>query len=131
MKVLLVNPPYQILFSRRAHIVPDTLYLYFATPYPGTQLYEVAKKENLLLHEYWSEYTTLTPTLSLNTISNNELINYYYRLLAHQHKKWKEYYRKKEGIEFLFTFKIIRENIKLLKYFLNDLKEFIKMNITV
>jgi radical SAM superfamily enzyme YgiQ (UPF0313 family) len=109
---------------------PDTFYLYFATPYPGMQLYELAKKESLLLHEDWSEYTSLTPVLPLNTISSNTLMKYYYRLLTHQHNKWKEHYRKRVS-DFSSTFKIIREGIKSPRAFLSDLREFIKMNIGV
>jgi hypothetical protein len=32
------------------------------TPYPGTPIYEHAKKNNLLLTEDWSKYTGLEPT---------------------------------------------------------------------
>ncbi|MEM1515648.1 MAG: radical SAM protein [Candidatus Bathyarchaeia archaeon] len=44
-----------------------------ATPYPGTELYEMAKKDGLLLTEEWSQYTTLRPVMALKNVSVREL----------------------------------------------------------
>jgi len=42
---------------------PDLAQFTLATPYPGTELYEYAKKNNLLLTRDWSQYTTLKPVM--------------------------------------------------------------------
>ena len=45
----------------------------FATPYPGTELYNLAKKERLLLTENWSEYTAARPIIYTGECSTEEL----------------------------------------------------------
>jgi radical SAM superfamily enzyme YgiQ (UPF0313 family) len=104
-------------------INPDTFFVYIATPYPGTKLYDLAERRNLLLHKNWSEYTSFNPILKLNTISNKLLMNHYYRLLNYQHEKWKEFYRKR-----VLNLRCALESIKA-KCFMADLKEFVRMNI--
>jgi hypothetical protein len=39
------------------------------TPYPGTLIYEHAKKNNLLLTEDWSKYTGLEPVMQIKSVS--------------------------------------------------------------
>ena len=43
------------------------------TPYPGTPIYEHAKKNNLLLTEDWSKYTGLEPTIKIEGVSGSKL----------------------------------------------------------
>ena len=43
------------------------------TPYPGTPIYEHAKKNNLLLTEDWSKYTGLEPTTKIEGVSGSKL----------------------------------------------------------
>jgi len=43
------------------------------TPYPGTPIYEHAKKNNLLLTEDWSKYTGLEPTVKIEGVSSSKL----------------------------------------------------------
>ena len=43
------------------------------TPYPGTPIYEHAKKNNLLLTEDWSKYTGLEPTIKIEGVSSSKL----------------------------------------------------------
>lgn len=45
----------------------------FATPYPGTELYKIAKKENLLITEEWSEYTAGKPIIATSDCSKEDL----------------------------------------------------------
>jgi anaerobic magnesium-protoporphyrin IX monomethyl ester cyclase len=53
----------------------DTDYVEFnlATPYPGTELYRLVKKERLLLTENWSEYTAGRPIIRAGECSAEEL----------------------------------------------------------
>jgi len=44
-----------------------------ATPYPGTELYEIAKREGLLLTEDWSRYTAAQPVMAMKNLSVEEL----------------------------------------------------------
>jgi radical SAM superfamily enzyme YgiQ (UPF0313 family) len=43
------------------------------TPYPGTPIYEHAKKNNLLLTEDWSKYTGLEPIIKIEGLSSSKL----------------------------------------------------------
>lgn len=46
----------------------------FATPYPGTELYRLAKERGLLLTENWSHYTAGRPIIAIdNSISQDDL----------------------------------------------------------
>lgn len=44
-----------------------------ATPYPGTELYEVAKREGLLLTEDWSKYTAAKPVMAMKNLNVEEI----------------------------------------------------------
>ncbi|RLE49825.1 MAG: B12-binding domain-containing radical SAM protein [Candidatus Methanomethylicota archaeon] len=43
------------------------------TPYPGTYIYEYAKREGLLLTNDWSKYTTVKPVMRTKELSAEEL----------------------------------------------------------
>ncbi len=43
------------------------------TPYPGTRIFDEAKRKGLLLTEDWSKYTTLEPVMSIPGLSYREL----------------------------------------------------------
>jgi radical SAM superfamily enzyme YgiQ (UPF0313 family) len=43
------------------------------TPYPGTPIYEHAKKNNLLITEDWSKYTGLEPIIRIEGVSSSKL----------------------------------------------------------
>lgn len=109
-------------------INPDTFFIFIATPYPGTKLYEIAEKENLLLHKNWSEYTTLSPIIKLNTMNNKTLISYYNELLNYQYEKWGEFY-KRRVLNLGNTIKKIKESTKSPRCFITDIKEFFKISI--
>jgi magnesium-protoporphyrin IX monomethyl ester (oxidative) cyclase len=42
---------------------PDYAQFTYATPYPGTPLYEMAKKHELIVDRDWSHYTTVRPVM--------------------------------------------------------------------
>ncbi|MFH1045347.1 MAG: radical SAM protein [Candidatus Omnitrophota bacterium] len=53
---------------------PDFLQVSFATPYPGTELFEICRKENLLISRDWSRYLFLNSQIIKNpVISESEL----------------------------------------------------------
>jgi len=43
------------------------------TPYPGTELYQTAKRDGLLLTEDWSEYTAARPVMKMRNMNVEEL----------------------------------------------------------
>ncbi|NIR86537.1 radical SAM protein [Candidatus Bathyarchaeota archaeon] len=45
----------------------------FATPYPGTELYNIAKEKGLLITEDWSEYTAGKPIIATNGCTKKDL----------------------------------------------------------
>ncbi|MGC8936285.1 MAG: B12-binding domain-containing radical SAM protein [Candidatus Methanomethylicaceae archaeon] len=45
------------------------------TPYPGTDVYEMAKKEGLLTTKDWSHFTTIKPIMRTNELSVEEISN--------------------------------------------------------
>ncbi|RZN57022.1 MAG: radical SAM protein [Candidatus Methanomethylicota archaeon] len=52
------------------------------TPYPGTEIYEIAKRENLLVTKDWSKFTTIKPIMRTKELSIEEissLISFAYR----------------------------------------------------
>lgn len=53
---------------------PDFLQVSFATPYPGTELFEICKRDNLLTSKDWSRYLFLNNQIIKNpAISEKEL----------------------------------------------------------
>lgn len=55
-------------------VEPDFLQLSFATPYPGTELYNLCLKDNLLLSKEWPKYIFLNyQIIRNNLITENEL----------------------------------------------------------
>lgn len=52
---------------------PDVINLNFLTPYPGTKMYEIAKKESLILTHDWSNYTSHTVVMRTKNLNANEL----------------------------------------------------------
>lgn len=43
------------------------------TPYPGTEVYEYAKREGLLLTNDWSKFTTIKPVMRTKELSAKEI----------------------------------------------------------
>jgi len=53
---------------------PDLLQLSYATPYPGTELHDLCKKEGLLTTERWSEYLFLrNPVIKNPVLTSDQL----------------------------------------------------------
>jgi radical SAM superfamily enzyme YgiQ (UPF0313 family) len=55
---------------------PDEINLNFLTPYPGTPLYEIAQRNNLLLTTDWTQYTSHTVVMLTKNLSADELYAY-------------------------------------------------------
>jgi len=60
-----------IEFSRRLKL--DYAQFSVATPYPGTELYDMARRDNLLLTEDWSHYTAGRPVMATKNLSPHEI----------------------------------------------------------
>ncbi|MFW9913260.1 MAG: B12-binding domain-containing radical SAM protein [Candidatus Thorarchaeota archaeon] len=52
---------------------PEIAQFTICTPYPGTPLFEHAKKEGLLKAKSWRDYSVLAPVMELTTISKKKL----------------------------------------------------------
>ena len=51
----------------------DYVQFSIATPYPGTELYRIAKEKRLLLTEDWSQYTAAKPVMAMENMEIKEL----------------------------------------------------------
>lgn len=60
-----------IKFSQK--LDPDFAQFAIATPYPGTELYDMAKSEGLLLTEDWSEYTVMKPIIVTKDFTKEDI----------------------------------------------------------
>ena len=56
---------------------PDIAIFNITTPYPGTQMFDWAKKNNYLLTENWSEYDLSKPIMELPNLSKEKIQEYY------------------------------------------------------
>ncbi|MEM1542497.1 MAG: radical SAM protein [Candidatus Bathyarchaeia archaeon] len=54
-------------------IEPEAINLNFLTPYPGTKMYEIAKKNSLILTRDWSRYTSYEVVMRTKTLNANDL----------------------------------------------------------
>jgi radical SAM superfamily enzyme YgiQ (UPF0313 family) len=55
-------------------INPDRVNINMVTPYPGTKLYEIAKREGLILTDDWSRYTSYDPIMRTKALEPEALI---------------------------------------------------------
>jgi anaerobic magnesium-protoporphyrin IX monomethyl ester cyclase len=69
-------------FAKRLDV--DYAQFSFATPYPGTELYNLAKNQKLLLTENWSEYTAGRPVIYTGEYPAEDLP----KLLLHAYKSF-------------------------------------------
>lgn len=98
-----------IHFARKSYL--DYAYFFHATPFPGTTLYEMAKRDHCLVSSNWKDYVHGKNVLLMsNSLSNKELtdaVNIAYR---------KFYYCPKRIIKQLSTIrsaKILLNNIRI------------------
>ena len=95
---------------------PDYAQFTICTPYPGTELYEYAVKNNLLLTRNWSKYDALTPVmktkigvLMLRKLLAKAYFKFYARLTYIFNK-----IRRKEFVIFRKGFRVIWNYLKTL-----------------
>jgi len=55
-------------------IQPDAITVDIVTPYPGTKLYEIAKKNKWLISEDWTQFTSINPLMSFENFSHKEMV---------------------------------------------------------
>jgi len=60
-----------IKFAKK--LTPTLAQFTILTPYPGTEIYEFARKNDLLLTKDWSKYTTLDPVMKLPRLTAQRL----------------------------------------------------------
>jgi anaerobic magnesium-protoporphyrin IX monomethyl ester cyclase len=56
---------------------PDLVSFNITTPYPGTEMFAWADKNNFLLHKNWQKYDLSKPVMELPTISSKKVLEYY------------------------------------------------------
>lgn len=56
---------------------PDLVSYNITTPYPGTEMFIWAEKNNYLIHKNWSKYDLAEPVMELPTISAQKVLFYY------------------------------------------------------
>lgn len=59
------------------YLDPDLVTFNITTPYPGTEMFNWAEKNNYLIHQNWSEYDLSKPVMELPTISSKKILDYY------------------------------------------------------
>ncbi|MBU0952170.1 MAG: radical SAM protein [Elusimicrobia bacterium] len=52
---------------------PDHVQFTFATPFPGTELYAIAKKEGLIVSDKWETYSSLVPVMKTRYLTAEEV----------------------------------------------------------
>lgn len=71
-----------INFAKKLKLTTAAFHIF--TPFPGTKIYEMAEKKDLLLTHDWSKYNTLNPILKTDNCAPQELLkihhqaNFYY-----------------------------------------------------
>jgi radical SAM superfamily enzyme YgiQ (UPF0313 family) len=55
------------------NLKPDSISINFLTPYPGTKLYEVAKRNKWINTKNWKHYTSFNPVMTLPDLSVKDL----------------------------------------------------------
>jgi len=58
-------------------INPDYVVVFIFNPYPGTELYNVCKRNGWLKEEYPTSYIEAKPMLNLPTLTGKEILHYY------------------------------------------------------
>lgn len=61
---------------------PDILVVNITTPFPGTEMYDWALKENRLLTTDWKEYDGKQAVMRIDTLSTQEIYTYYHKMYA-------------------------------------------------
>lgn len=99
-----------------------------ACPYPGTELYRVAKENNYLLTEDWSRYSTAPtflsdyqPVMRTDKMSADEILQAYYYLTSVF--IWDKF-RSRYGKLFFFNPSFLREYVFSSRQFGGTLKKF-------
>lgn len=91
---------------------PELVNFNITTPYPGTQMFEWALKNNYLLHTDWQKYDLSKPVMLLPTVSEGKILEYYKKAHFRFYFRWSY---------FLMRLK----KIKSPKDFWRDLKSFL------
>jgi len=70
---------------------PDFVYWNFLTPYPGTQIREIAQKDSLILTNDWSNYTSHTVVMKTRYLNAHQLYMAERRIVRNlaKRKLWK------------------------------------------
>ena len=66
---------------------PDNINLNFLTPYPGTKMYEIARRNSLLLTHDWSNYTSHSVVMRTKYLSADQLYAACRRIICDYSKK--------------------------------------------
>jgi len=56
---------------------PDMVTFNITTPFPGTEMFDWAEKNNFLVHKNWPDYDLARPVMNLPTVSSQKILDYY------------------------------------------------------
>jgi len=59
-------------------INPDLIIVNITTPFPGTEMFEWAKKNDLILSYDWNDYDLARPVMKLKNMNEKEILSLYY-----------------------------------------------------
>lgn len=109
-----------------AELNPDIALYNIATPYPGTEMFIWAKKNNYLIHENWNEYDFSSPVMNLPTITPELVESKYKRAYGYFYSRPGFIIRKLIGIwslkNSLRLLNELRVAFNFLKFYRNRVK---------
>jgi radical SAM superfamily enzyme YgiQ (UPF0313 family) len=104
---------------------PDLALFNIATPYPGTEMFEWAEKNNYLITKNWDDYNLSTPVMELPTVSSTKVLEYYKmahrRFLLRPKYIWNRLKRFRNKEEMVSTFRVV---LYILKSILDAVLRF-------
>lgn len=97
-------------------IKPFNIFASIVTPYPGTDLYNFAVKNNLLLETRWDKFSHVrkNPTLKIDGLTKREILNIKNELLDYHRSKANSKIKDLIGClkDFIFIRKILKMSLK-------------------
>jgi radical SAM superfamily enzyme YgiQ (UPF0313 family) len=98
------------------YLDPDLVTFNITTPYPGTEMFNWAERNNYLIHKNWAEYDLSKPVMELPTISSTKILDYY-------KKSYRQFYfRPNYFLKRLIKIRSIEDLKKNFQPFINLLK---------
>ncbi|HOW27768.1 MAG TPA: radical SAM protein [Elusimicrobiota bacterium] len=102
---------------------PELLVVNITTPFPGTEMYEQARREGRLLTDDWDDYNLAKPVMRIDGMSVDEILEMYramYRAFYLRPRymlgrlcrirSWRELFRLADGLKALLNFLVLKRS---------------------